>query len=610
MQNKKGQVTIFIIIAVVIVAAVASFLIFRESFKVATVPASIQPVYNSFLSCLEDKTKTGIDVLESQAGYIQLPEFEPGNADIPFSSQLTFLGNPIPYWYYISGSNIQKEQIPSQADMEKSLEDFIDERIRECDYESYYQEGFEITQGEPKASISIGNGDVRVKLNMNMQITKGEDNALVENHEVTVKSNLGALYNSAKTLYNKEQKELFLENYGVDNLRLYAPVDGVELTCSPKTWDAEKVFEDLKEAIETNTLALTTKSPSTKDGKYFFINANLNGEARFINSRNWSSSFEVLPSEGSLLIANPVGNQQGLGILGFCYVTHHFVYNVKYPILIQIINGNEIFQFPVVVVIQGNKARTAMDATAGEITANLCPYKNTPATVRTYDTNLNPINSLISYECFEETCYIGETSSGELTADFPQCVNGYVIARAEGFVEARQRYSTTQTGNAEIIMNKLYDLNLKLKLNNADYNGKAMVYFNSEVHSAAVSYPEQKKIKLAEGDYNISVYIYKDASMQLQATTQKQCMTVPSSGIGGILGISEKKCFDITIPSQMISSTLAGGGTQRQSILESDLKNSNTIEINSEGFGVPTTIEQLQNNYLLFDEKGLGVNLK
>ena len=296
--------------------------------------------------------------------------------------------------------------------------------------------------------------------------------------------------------------------------------------------------------------------------------------------------------------------------MGFCYVAHHFVYNVKYPVLIQIINGDEIFQFPVVVVIQGNKARTAMDATAGEIASNLCPYKNTPATIRTYDTNLNSVDSLISYECFGASCYIGKTGLGELTADFPQCVNGYVIARAEGFVEARQQYSTIQTGNAEIIMNKLYELNLELKLDNAAYNGKAMVYFNSESHSTAVSYPEQKKVKLAEGDYNISVYIYRDASMQLKSTTQKQCMTVPSSGIGGIFGVTEKKCFDITIPSQMISSALAGGGNQRQSILESDLKNSNTIEINSEGFGVPTTIEQLQNNYLIFDEKGLGVSLK
>ena len=39
-----------------------------------------------------------------------------------------------------------------------------------------------------------------------------------------------------------------------------------------------------------------------------------------MNSRYWPYAFEVSPTQGDILIANPVGNQEGLGILGFCYV--------------------------------------------------------------------------------------------------------------------------------------------------------------------------------------------------------------------------------------------------------------------------------------------------
>ena len=609
MHNKRGQVTIFIIIAIIIIGVVVGFLLLRGKFGIVKIPASIQPVYNSFLACLEDKTKVGIDILESQAGYIELPKFEPGNRYMPFSSQLNFLGNPIPYWYYVSGNNIQKEQVPSQSDMEKSLGKFINEKIRECNYDNYYNEGFEIIQEEPKASVSIKNNNVAVRLSMNLKITKGEDTALIGTHQITVKSNLGALYNSAKTIYQKEQKELFLENYGIDTMRLYAPVDGVEITCSPKTWDAEEVFDNLKDAIETNTLALTTENPATKEGKYFFVNANINGEARFINSRNWSNSFEVLPSEESLLIANPVGNQPGLGILGFCYVPYHFVYNIKYPVLVQITNGEETFQFPVAVVIQGNKPRIALNTTANKINVELCEYKNTPVTVKTYDTSLNPVESQISYECFGESCDIGETSSGILTREFPQCVNGFIVARADGFEEARYQYSTTQTGSASIIMDRLYDTNVALKLNGVNYNGKAMIYFDSEGNSKVISYPEQKKVELSEGQYEISVYIYKDSSMQLKETTTEQCVDVPA-GIGGLVGITQKKCFDIKIPAQILSNALSGGGKQDYYILENDLKSSNTIEINAQEFTLPTTIEQLQNNYLIFDSTGLEVSFR
>ncbi len=610
MQNKKGQVTIFIIVAIIIVGIVAGFFLLRGNFGIVSIPASVQPAYNSFLSCLEEKTKIGIDVMESQAGYINLPEFEAGSGYMPFSSQLNAFGTIIPYWYYVSGNNIQKEQVPSEAEMEKELGSFIDDKIRGCDYESYYNQGFEIIQETPKASVDIKSDNVNVKLSMNMRLTKGEDTVLVSSHNVVVKSKLGNLYNSAKTIYQKEQKELFLENYGIDDLRLYAPVDGVELTCSPKTWDATEVFNNLQEAIEVNTLALSTENPTNQDGKYFFVDANINGEARFINSRNWSSSFEVSPSEGALLIASPVGNQPSLGLMGFCYVPYHFVYSVKYPVLVQVINGEEVFQFPVAVVIQGNKARAALNTTANSITANLCPYKNTPVTVKTYDTSLSPVDSQISYECFGESCDIGQTASGVLTTEFPQCVNGFIIARASGYEEAKYQFSTTNGGNAEVILDKLYDLDVSLKVKGAIYNGKALIYFNSEGNSKAISYPEQKKIQLSEGQYEVSAYIYKDSSMQLREGTMQQCVEVPKGGIGALFGLKEKQCFDIKVPAQILSNVLAGGGKQDYYITEAELKSSGVVEINSPEFTLPTKIEQLQDNYLLLEDSKVEVSFK
>jgi hypothetical protein len=609
-KNFRGQVTIFIIIAIIIVVGIVGFLLLRQNIGITNVPASIQPVYNSFISCLEDKTSIGIGILETQAGYIEIPKFESGSPYMPFSSQLDLFGNPIPYWYYVSGNNIQKEQVPSQSDMEKSLASFIDDKIRECNFDSYYQEGFDITQGEPTATVSIKNNNVNVKLNMDLTITKGEDTVLVGTHSASVSSNLGMLYNSAKTVYNKEQKELFLEDYGIDILRLYAPVDGVDLSCSPKTWNANDIFSKLRTAIETNTLALSTQNPTTQNGKYFYVDTGTSAGVRFINSANWSNTLEVLPSQGALLIANPVGNQQGLGALGFCYIPYHFVYNVKYPVLVQVYSGDEIFQFPMAVVIQGNKPRVALNSTAETSTSELCNYKNTPTTITTSDTNLNPVDSEIFYECFGESCDIGKTNSGTLTASFPQCVNGYVIAKADGFKDTKYLYSTIQQGSATIVMDKLYTLNVNLKLGGVAYNGKAIIYFDSPTDSKTVSYPDQRTVQLGEGEYNISVYIYKDSSIQLQATTQQECTTVSSSGIGGLLGLTEKKCFDVTIPSQLISGVLAGGGTQDSYFFESELKNANTLEISADSLAVPTTIEQLQNNYILFDSKGLGVSLK
>ena len=345
-ENKQAQVTIFVIVAIILVATIAGFFVFRDSFIGEKIPSDVEPIYNDFLICLEEKTLTGIDVLESQAGYIYLPDFEPGSLYMPFSSQLDFLGNQIPYWYYVSGNNIQKEQVPSKENMELQLAEFVEEKISNCIFEKYYEQGFEIKFGESQAKINVKENEVEVDLEMDFAISKGEESFVVDSHEISVNSKLGVLYNSAKKIYEEEQENLFLENYAVDTLRLYAPVDGVELTCAPMNWNADEIFDELEEAIEANTLALKVKggdySLKNKESEYFVLDIDVSEDVRFINSKTWSNSFEI-NSDSNILMANPIGNQPGLGFLGFCYVPYHFVYNIRYPVLIQVQNGAEIF---------------------------------------------------------------------------------------------------------------------------------------------------------------------------------------------------------------------------------------------------------------------------
>src|SRR3989339_1586932 len=260
MKNRGGQLTIFIIIAILIVAFVAGYFLVKNRIIKSGIPENVQRVETSFLSCLEDEVLTGVDVLESQGGDIELPEFESGSDFMPFSSQLNFLGNPIPYWYYVSGNNIAKENVPTVKDMESSLAGFVDKKILDCDFQSYYDKGFIITVGDnAKTDINIVDKEVRVDMDLDLEITYGNESILINNHDLNVKTYLGQLYDSAKEVYDYEQKTLFLENYAVDTLRTYAPVDGVKISCSPLIWSANDVFNDLQVAIEANTGAIKTK---------------------------------------------------------------------------------------------------------------------------------------------------------------------------------------------------------------------------------------------------------------------------------------------------------------------------------------------------------------
>jgi len=613
MKNRRGQVTIFIIIAVVLVAAIVGILIFRNQLTPSLPSAEISPIQTTLLSCLESYTKTGVSVLESQGGYIYLPEFEAGSNYMPFSSQLDFMGNGIPYWYYVSGNNIQKEQVPSKTEMQEQLARYIEEKIRNCRFDSYYEQGFAIKQGEPSAKVTINQENIDISLTMNLGITKGEETSNLKTHNIKLNTNLGRLYDTSKKLYQYEQDSLFLENYGVDILRLYAPVDGIEITCSPKVWAANNIFNDLQNGIESNTQALKTKGGQytlTKDeNKYFITDFSSTENIRFLNSKDWTYSFEV-DSEDPILIANPVGNQPGLGILGFCYVPYHFVYNIKYPVLVQVSSGDETFQFPLAVVILGNNPRKPLDATASQIQVpELCKYKNTLVNVKTIDNKMNPINSDISFECFGTKCNIGSTANGILNEQFPQCVNGYILARTEGYREAKYLYSTTKSGEVTIVLNKLYNLNVDLKLDGIKYSNKAIIIFDSDNGAKTISYPEQKSVELSEGQYEITAYIYKDSQLKLESTTTEQCVDVPRQGLGGLFGLTQKKCFDLDIPEQVLSSALAGGGKVSYYALENELVSSRTIELNAKSLPEPKTLEQLQENYILFESKNLDINV-
>jgi len=614
--DKRGQITIFIILSLIIVIVIGGFFVIKNNLVDEKITADMQPIYEDFLVCLEDKTLVGIDLLETQAGYISLPDFEPGSSYMPFSSHLDFLGNPIPYWYYVSGNNLKKEQVPSKQEMEIQLGDFIDEKIKRCVFDKYYEQGFQISVGNSKTEVKIRENNVEVELEMDLSISKGSDSAVVQKHKILVDSRLGKLYDSAKKVYDYEKEKLFLENYAVDILRLYAPVDGVELSCSPLTWNAKNVFEDLQEAIEINTLALRLKgndySLTKEENKYFVVDIGVDEEVNFLTSKNWPRGFEVAPSESSMLIANPIGNQPGLGILGFCYVPYHFVYNLRYPVLIQVSDKGEIFQFPFAVVIQSNKPveSSSKGAVAVEV-PDVCKYKNTPLKVTAYDMQLNKISANISYDCFGEICNIGKTtSSSSLQKNFPQCVNGKLLAKSNGFEDASIVYSTNEPGEVSIFLDRLYDLNFVLKVDGKPYGGNSIVSFVSNASSKTIVYPTQNSVELSEGQYEIQVQVYENSSLKLEETTYEQCVEVPSSGIGGLFGLTKEKCFDVKMPSQIISNALSGGGKQSYYILESELRNSNKIELNVESFDSPSSIEDLQNNYLFFEEAGMEVGFK
>ncbi len=616
--KKEAQITVFIILAIVIVGGIGIYFAFRQNLFSESVPKQFSEVYDYYISCINAETLYEVKILGKSGGYLESPGFSPGSQYMPFSSNLNFLGEGVPYWFYISGNGVAKEQIPTKDLMQEQLNNFFKKTFY-CDFSKFENQGFEISLGKVNdVSTNIQSNFIKVDVNQDVSFKFGNSSWQSSSHTKEVKSNLGKFYDLALKIYNYQKQTLFLENYGVDVLRLYAPVDGTDVTCSPKIWVVDDVRKGLMDALEANVPAIKVKGNyyglAKEENKYFVqdIGENVDANVNFMYQKNWPSKIDVYPSEDGIMKAEPLGLNEGMGILGFCYVQYHFVYDFAYPVLIQIYYNDELFQFPVVVLIDKNKPREGFDSGAlANSVPELCQHKNTKIKVSVFNTNLDSISASISFKCLGTTCDIGTTSlinnESVLEGYFPQCINGFISASADGYKTKKQMISSVNENSFQIVLDRKYKLQLEIPIKSSEY---AIVNFIKDNETSTFAYPEQREVELTEGQYEIKVYVYGDSEINFPADSSQKCVDVPKSGLLGVFGFNEQKCFAMDIPEQVISSAISGGGKTNYYIAESQLQESEKIIIMPEDFGVPSKVEDLQANYNQIDSSNLDISFE
>lgn len=619
MKSKKGQVTLFIIIAIVIVAA-AVFTFFYVRRIAPLMPAEIRAVETYFQDCIDVHVKEAARIAAMQGGWIELPDFEPGSAYMPFSNQLNFLGMAVPYWFYVSGNNLAIKQKPSLAQIEEQFSDYIEEHIEECSFDPFIAQGYVIeAEDELSVSVSIKTSSIDTVVNWPLTIGIGDQLTTINEHKVSTTSAFGSLYETAEHIFDAEQQSLFLENYSLDVLRLYAPVTGIELVCAPKTWQVGEVKGQIVEALEGNIGALKAKGDYYKieqEHKYFEVDVGkrVRENVYFLFNRDMPLRFEVWPSEAGMMKADPIGTQPGLGMLnviGLCYVPYHFVYDIAFPVLVQISSGNELFQFPMLVVIDKNQARKAAAAETEEVVFDICQFKTQEIAIFTYDEENRPFEADLWYKCFNQACPLGsskiEEGKARLKTLVPQCYNGFLIARAEGYSEARVQVSSIESFSANIYLKPRHILDLEINL---ETDEKAIVTFNSEGYGTSVYWPEQKQVELVEGYYNVTASVFKEAEISLQSQTVEKCIKVPGSGLAGLLGAKREECFELDVPAEELTSVLFGGGSTVFYVTDNELAAASRIKLTIDKFDVPADLLELSGLYGMLETTELKIELE
>ena len=177
-MRKRGQVTIFIIIAIVLIAAIGLYFVFRDSFNVKEIPSEIDFVYVHIISCLEETTEQGINYISLQGGYYEVPK----------QLSIEYFSKDIPYYYLNS-----KVYVPSIEIVEEGLEEYIYINLENClNFEDFEEQGFEINKGNLLVSTNIKENKVNIKVDYPITITKGESIQLKE-FKIEIRSNIEKL---------------------------------------------------------------------------------------------------------------------------------------------------------------------------------------------------------------------------------------------------------------------------------------------------------------------------------------------------------------------------------------------------------------------------------
>jgi len=287
---RKGQVTVFIIIGIVLLSLVGGSVYYLNSKKETTeqslpkaqkISSAFEPVRSVVEDCLGKVSEDAFVKLSETGGYLeprsipglQVEMMNPTEGDavaVTPESQLV-----IPYWFSMSSPNscnggcefkLQRPTLKKSQGGLNSIEgdvaQYIDDHIGECigGFSILADQGFRVQeQGNLKSIVSINDGDVLVELNWPLLVVlDGSTEEMSQFYHVldlrfkdiyTVASNLTRL--SAEYHFIEKHIRNIIDTYSDLDAKMLPPVTGMDTEIgSGVTWIKYTVEQDLQRLLQ------------------------------------------------------------------------------------------------------------------------------------------------------------------------------------------------------------------------------------------------------------------------------------------------------------------------------------------------------------------------
>ena len=564
-MTKKGQVTLFIIIGIVILISAVLFFMLKGSIQrkeiapgvsmiVEELPSQFLPVQPFVEKCLEKTSREALEILGQRGGYIYTDKLIAGSEStvgnsVSFSRQSDL---KIPYWFHLASDNkctgecdFKTEKLAlksgsSPDSVEDQLARYVEENLGECidDFKSIKELDFDVKErGKMKAKAIVAENNVVVQLDYPISVSRQNSEMELNNFYTTLNLDLVDIYEMADYITGLQRDYRFIEKAvlnliigfsGKDKRKLPPMSDSSFEIGSKVRWMKSNVRNNVRNVLTSYIPLLRVMDTPTWreiDTSSLYIdklynygmsipnNSSITNLGIYFNYLDfWDIYFdlncngEICEPESAFTDFLPIGIQR-----------YNFAYDVSFPVLVEIQDSfafNEqgySFNFMLESNIRNNRAMPAkfepLIADTSEGGTMLCDEsKRTSGKVKieVYDSlDDSELNNVeVIYTCID-SCYIGETENGVLDTSLPVCFGGALSFRKEGYETVFVDYDAYLGKNDDVKIYLNPEMELKVELRKKLLVNQGGEWKLSGVEEELLEH-EYAAITLSKSNYNIA----------------------------------------------------------------------------------------------------------
>ena len=239
MIGKKSQVSLWIIIAVVLLAIIALFFILREKINIPGITPSILEPQAYIEKCVKDASFQAIDIMLPQGGYLN-----PGNYKLYKNNKVAYLcynSN-----YYLPCENQEPMYIET---LKQEIKSYITPKLKDCFYaleQEYKKRNYQVLSGDLSLEINLNPKQVNIEINRKLTLTKNEETKKYEEFKAKVSSPIYDLGVIAQEIINQETKFCYFEYLGFSLLYPEFNIEKTDLGGETKIYSIEEKFSGKK----------------------------------------------------------------------------------------------------------------------------------------------------------------------------------------------------------------------------------------------------------------------------------------------------------------------------------------------------------------------------